>query len=81
MSTLKAFLAVTAVIAGTILIVNLNILHDREFWWNASWYHVFTGVTTPGSMNWGRVVQAVSGVTLMAAGITYFWVGSRFHRQ
>jgi uncharacterized membrane protein HdeD (DUF308 family) len=80
-SALRVFLAIAAIIAGVILIANLNLLHDTEFWWNDEWFNDVIGKTIPGSVSWDRVVQAVSGVTLLAAGLTYFWTSSRFHRR
>jgi hypothetical protein len=65
---LKAFLSVAAILAGSLLIAALPFHRNGIIFWEYD--------DSPQC-----VIEALSGIALLAAGLTYFWMKSRFYRK
>ncbi len=72
---LKAFLAIAAILMGSVLVINVN-LFEGPFWES----FLAAGSASVWITRWDHIEQELLGVTLLAAGLTYFWTRSRFHR-
>jgi hypothetical protein len=75
---IKVFLALAAGLAGIVLLANVGILGPFWFHWETTTQPPFQSLRV---IEWVNLFQAVLGVVLLAAAITYFWTRSRFYRS